>query len=82
MYPSEVFYGTEELPLTPKETRWAKKACGPCPVLRDCLVETLRNGEEWGVQAGMSRVDRLRLLKKVGGDWMLAVDLWEARDEN
>jgi len=78
-YPLEVFFGTLERPLTAREAKQAKTICGACPVLRDCLINALRKGEEHGVWAGLTAIERRRLLREVDGDVIQAVYLWDSK---
>jgi len=80
-YPLETFYGTLEQPLTAKEARFAKRICGACPVLRDCLINALRKGEEHGVWAGLTAIERRRLLKEANGNAIAAIALWDSREK-
>lgn len=77
-YPSEVFYGTLEKPLSAKESRMAKEICGACPVRRDCLITALRDKEEHGIWAGTTRLERRRMLRESGNDWRSAMQRWES----
>jgi len=77
-YPSEIFYGTIEAPLSAKESRMAKTICGACPVRRDCLIAALRDGEEHGIWAGLTRLERRKLLRAADGDWRAALENWES----
>jgi hypothetical protein len=72
-----VFFGTAEQPLTAKESRFAKKICGACPVQRDCLITALRDGERFGVWAGLTSIERRRLLKDHSGDWKAALRTYD-----
>lgn len=76
-YPLEAFFGSEEEPLTAKEARFAKRICRACPVLRDCLINALKEQEPHGVWAGLTAVERRRILREAGGDYIQAVYKWD-----
>ncbi len=42
----------------------AKAVCSTCPVIRDCLAYALRNGEKFGVWAGLSEQERRDLRRR------------------
>ena len=52
----------------PRETdtaavEYAKDVCRGCPVMRDCLVQALRNGDEFAVLGGTTPTER-RLIRR------------------
>lgn len=78
-YPTEAFFGSEEQPLTAKEARFAKRICGACPVQRDCLISALKGREEHGVWAGLTSVERKRMLREANDDPIQAIYAWDQR---
>jgi WhiB family redox-sensing transcriptional regulator len=74
-----VFFGTLEKPLTARESRQAKTICGACPVLRDCLINALRKGEKYGVWAGLTSIERRRLLRDNGSNVIAAIAAWDSQ---
>ncbi|MEU8977625.1 WhiB family transcriptional regulator [Streptomyces sp. NPDC048309] len=60
----------------PRETdaaavEYAKDVCRSCPVMRDCLVQALRNGDEFAVLGATTpterRLIRRRIAERRGG---------------
>jgi WhiB family transcriptional regulator, redox-sensing transcriptional regulator len=62
--PVEVFYGTDDMPLTHREKEQAKYICSTCPVQPDCLAHSLKTRENWGIWGGLDERERRALLKE------------------
>jgi WhiB family redox-sensing transcriptional regulator len=43
-----------------------KKICAGCPVLEECLADTLHFSDEYTFRAGMTATERKRLMRKLG----------------
>jgi WhiB family redox-sensing transcriptional regulator len=62
--PVEVFYGTEEHPLTHTERAQAKDICKKCPVQFNCLEHSLITREYWGIWGGLDERERRAVMKE------------------
>lgn len=62
--PVEVFYGSDEYPLTKKERLQAKDICLHCPVRLRCLKDSLETREYWGIWGGLDERERRALLRR------------------
>lgn len=62
--PVEVFYGTDEIPLTQEEKEQAKSICNNCPVKQECLAHSLKKREYWGIWGGLDERERRVLLRE------------------
>lgn len=65
--PLEVFYGTDEHPLTRKEKQQAKDLCASCPVRKECLIVSLETNEYWGIWGGLDERERRAMIRQHGG---------------
>ncbi|MEY9848344.1 hypothetical protein ABH940_005445 [Streptacidiphilus sp. BW17] len=45
-------------PRQHRQTAKAKRICGTCPVVAECLESALRNGDEYGIRAGLTEQER------------------------
>ena len=59
----------DEAPVTAADVQWARAQaqalCGGCPVMAECLEQTLRDGprRQWGLAGGLCRYDRRAVLR-------------------
>jgi hypothetical protein len=57
------------------ETNMMRKICASCPVINECLEDTLRYGDVHTFRAGMLPSERLRLMRKLG------LKTWDEKQE-
>lgn len=64
-----LFFGASEPdvrpPYTLGEIKQARTLCAACPVIRECLVDALRNREQYGVWAGSTSKQRREMLGRI-----------------
>ena len=65
--PLEVFYGTDEKPITNIEKEQAKDICYACPVRRECLIVSIETNEYWGIWGGVDERERRAFIREHGG---------------
>ena len=60
----DAFFLDESDPNGPYKTRVAKAICGQCPVRALCLEYSIVAREEHGIWGGLSRPERLAIVRK------------------
>lgn len=50
--PLELFFGSDDQPMTNILAKQGRDVCASCSVQRDCLIDALRSGEYSGLRGG------------------------------
>ena len=77
-WPLEVFFGSEQYPLTPRSAAEGRRLCAACPVRRDCLLDALTTQERAGLRGGFLGAERKQTLERLRGDIHAAMRDYEA----
>jgi hypothetical protein len=67
---ADIFHAGER---DPKATETARTVCNRCPVRTPCLIAAYKEGDEWGIRAGLTPRQRNAHLRKADGNIARAV---------
>lgn len=65
--PLDVFFGSDDHPMTNVQARRGRAVCKSCPVRRDCLMDALLANERNGIRGGYLGGERRNALVKFSG---------------
>lgn len=76
--PLELFFGSEDTPLTPAQAQAGRALCMSCPVRRDCLLDALLTNERAGLRGGYLGYERKHALARYKGSVQSAMAAYDA----
>jgi WhiB family redox-sensing transcriptional regulator len=75
--PLELFFGSDEFPMTNVQARDGRMICASCPVRRDCLVDALLKREANGMRGGYLGHERRTAVVQHGGSMLAAMEAFD-----
>ena len=78
--PLDVFFGSDEHPMTNVQARTGRAVCKACLVRRDCLMDALIVNERNGIRGGFLGGERRNALIKFSGSISAAMAAFDRGD--
>ena len=75
--PLEMFFGSDDAPLTSLQAQAGRDLCVGCPVRRDCLLDALIAGERSGLRGGYLGHERRNALLRFDGSLSAAMAAYD-----
>ena len=75
--PLELFFGTEDMPLTNLQATEGRRLCAKCLVSRDCLLDALLSEERSGLRGGFLGHERRQAMAKFKGSISAAMKAFD-----